>query len=34
LVNVAIAEDRNTIKSQAFNEDMKEKIAKFVIHNS
>jgi 4-hydroxybenzoyl-CoA thioesterase len=34
LVNVAIAEDRNNIKAEAFNEDMKEKIAKFVIRNS
>ena len=34
LVNVAIAEDRNNIKAEAFNNDMKEKISKFVIRNS
>ena len=34
LVNVAIAEDRNAIKSEAFNDEMKEKISKFVIRNS
>ncbi|RRJ92017.1 acyl-CoA thioesterase [Paenimyroides tangerinum] len=31
LVNVAIAEDRKTIKSEAFNEETKEKISKFII---
>jgi 4-hydroxybenzoyl-CoA thioesterase len=34
LVNVTIAGDRNNIKAEAFNEVMKEKIAKFVIRNS
>jgi 4-hydroxybenzoyl-CoA thioesterase len=34
LVNVAIAEDRNNIKAEAFNDVMKEKISKFVIRNS
>jgi 4-hydroxybenzoyl-CoA thioesterase len=34
LVNVAIAEDRNNIKAEPFNDDMKEKISKFIIHNS
>ncbi len=34
LVNVAISEDRNAIKSEAFNEEMKAKIAQFIIHNS
>ena len=31
LVNVAIAEDRHTIKAEPFNENMKEKISKFTI---
>lgn len=31
LVNVSIAEDRKTIKSEAFNEGTKEKISKFII---
>ena len=31
LVNVAIAKDRNNIKAEAFNEDMKSKIASFII---
>ncbi len=31
LVNVSIAEDRNNIKSEAFNEEMKEKISSFII---
>lgn len=31
LVNVAIAEDRNTIKSEAFNDEMKTKISSFKI---
>ena len=31
LVNVSIAEDRKTIKSEAFNEETKEKISKFII---
>ena len=31
LVNVTIAEDRNTIKAEPFNEEMKQKISKFVI---
>lgn len=34
LVNVAIAEDRNTIKAEPFNDTMKEKISKFLIPNS
>ena len=34
LVNVAIAENRNDIKAEAFKDDMKEKISKFVIRNS
>ena len=34
LVNVAIAVDRNNIKAEPFNNDMKEKISKFVILNS
>ncbi|MES2412074.1 MAG: acyl-CoA thioesterase [Bacteroidota bacterium] len=34
LVNVAIADDRNNIKAEAFNDDIKEKISKFVIRNS
>lgn len=31
LVNVSIAEDRKSIKSEAFNEETKEKISKFII---
>lgn len=31
LVNVSIAEERKTIKSEAFNEETKEKISKFII---
>ncbi|MDD3005010.1 acyl-CoA thioesterase [Flavobacterium sp.] len=31
LVNVAIAEDRKTIKAEAFNEEVKENIAKYII---
>lgn len=31
LVNVKIAEDRNSIKAEAFREEMKEKISKFMI---
>lgn len=31
LVNVSIAEDKKTIKSEAFNEETKEKISKFII---
>lgn len=31
LVNVAIAEDRKTIKAEAFNEEVKAKIEKFII---
>lgn len=31
LVNVAIAEDRNNIKAEVFNDEMKQKIAKFQI---
>jgi len=31
LVNVAIAEDRKTIKSEAFNDETKEKITEFII---
>ena len=34
LVNVAIAKDRNNIKAEAFNEEMKQKISKFLIRNS
>jgi 4-hydroxybenzoyl-CoA thioesterase len=34
LVNVAIAENRNDIKAEPFNDDIKEKISKFVIQNS
>ncbi len=34
LVNVTIAEDRNTIKAEAFNEEMKQKISKFVIQTT
>ena len=30
LVNVAIAEDRNNIKAEAFNDDMKAKISKYL----
>ena len=33
LVNVAIAEDRNHIKAEPFNKDMKEKISRFLIPN-
>jgi 4-hydroxybenzoyl-CoA thioesterase len=31
LVNVKISEDRNSIKAEAFTEEMKEKISKFMI---
>jgi len=31
LVNVKISEDRNSIKAEAFNEEMKEKISKFIV---
>lgn len=31
LVNVAISEDRNAIKAEAFSEDMKNKISKYII---
>ena len=31
LVNVKISEDRNSIKAEAFNEEMKSKISKFII---
>lgn len=31
LVNVKIAEDRNSIKAEVFTEEMKEKISKFMI---
>ena len=31
LVNVAISGDRNTIKSETFNEDMKTKISSFIL---
>ncbi|SEQ12964.1 acyl-CoA thioesterase [Flavobacterium urocaniciphilum] len=31
LVNVSISEDRNSVKSEAFNEEMKNKISKFII---
>ena len=31
LVNVKIQEDRNSIKSEPFNEEMKGKISKFII---
>ena len=34
LVNVSIQEDRNSIKAEPFNEEMKEKISKFLILNS
>ena len=34
LVNVAINNGRDSIKAEAFNLEMKEKISKFVIHNS
>jgi len=34
LVNVGISDDRGTIKAEPFNQEMKEKISKFVIHNS
>ncbi|HLV51382.1 MAG TPA: acyl-CoA thioesterase [Flavobacterium sp.] len=31
LVNVKISEDRNSIKAEVFNEEMKEKISKFIV---
>ena len=31
LVNVAISGDRNTIKAETFNEDMKNRISKYII---
>lgn len=31
LVNVSISEDRNSVKSEAFSEEMKQKISKFII---
>lgn len=31
LVNVSISEDRNSVKSEAFNDQMKEKMANFLI---
>ncbi len=31
LVNVKISEDRNNIKAEGFNEEMKEKISKFIV---
>ena len=31
LVNVAIAEDRNNIKAEAFNEEIKKKLSSFII---
>ena len=31
LVNVAIAENRNDIKAEAFNDDMKSKISKYIL---
>ena len=34
LVNVAIANERNNIKAEAFNDDMKSKLAQFLIPNS
>jgi 4-hydroxybenzoyl-CoA thioesterase len=34
LVNVGISDDRGNIKAEAFNNNMKEKISKFVISNS
>ena len=34
LVNIAIAEDRNNIKAEAFNEEIKSKLAQFLIPNS
>ncbi len=34
LVNVAIAQGRDNIKAEAFNEEMKTKISKFLIPNS
>ncbi|MES2748304.1 MAG: acyl-CoA thioesterase [Bacteroidota bacterium] len=34
LVNVAFNKDRNDIKAEAFNEEMKAKISKFIIPNS
>lgn len=33
LVNVAFAEDRNQIKAEAFNEEMKMKISKYILSN-
>jgi len=34
LVNVHIAEDRHTIKAESFNEEMKQKISKYLIQNN
>ena len=34
LVNVGISDDRGNIKAEAFNDNMKEKISKFLIPNS
>ena len=34
LVNVAISEDRNNIKAEAFNQEIKSKLAQFLIPNS
>lgn len=31
LVNVSISEDRNSVKSEAFSEEMKSKISKYII---
>ena len=31
LVNVSISRDRNSVKSEAFNEEMKSKISKYII---
>ncbi|MEC4048727.1 acyl-CoA thioesterase [Flavobacterium sp. SUN046] len=33
LVNIAFAEDRNQIKAEAFNEEMKMKISKYILPN-
>lgn len=33
LVNVAFTENRNSIKSETFSEDMKTKISKYLIHD-
>ncbi len=33
LVNVAFTEDRNHIKAEAFNEEMKDKISKYILSN-